>query len=108
LNLNETLHKDINFGRKVSLFTFLVATLLMIIFYLTEFKGTIYFVFLYFFTALGFNSYIFLKLAISFFKEVEKRTTILFTLCLLLINIPLGILYTDLGFKLYNSIMSNY
>ena len=108
MNLNETLHKDINFGRKVSLFTFLVATLLMLIFYLTEFKGTIYFVFLYFFSALGFNSYIFLKLVISYFKENEKRKTILFTLLLLLLNVPVGILYTDLGFKIYNTIMSNY
>jgi len=108
LNPNEKLDKDINFGRKVSIFTFLVATLLMLIFYLTEFRGTIYFVFLYFFTALGFNTYIFFKLAFFFFKEVEKRSTILFTLFILLINIPLGIFYTDLGFKIYNSIMSNY
>lgn len=108
MNVNDTLHKDINFGRKVSLFTFLVATVLMAIFYVTEFKGTIYFVFLYFFTALGFNGYIFFKLLISYFKENEKRKTIIFTLLLLLLNIPLGIFYTDLGFKIYNSIMSNY
>ena len=108
MNINDTLNNDISFGRKVSLLTFLVASLLMFIFYLTEFNGTIYFVFLFFFTALGFNSYIFLKLVISYFKENEKRKTILFTLLLLLLNVPVGILYTDLGFKIYNTIMSNY
>lgn len=107
MNINDRLDKDIIFGRKVSLFTFLVATLLMYIFYFTEYIGTIYLVFLYFFTALGFNSYIFLRLVISYFKEGEKRTTIIFTLVLLLINIPVGFLYTDFGFKIYNSIMSN-
>lgn len=43
----------------------------------------------------------------SYFKKGEKRTAIIFTLVILLINIPVGFLYTDLGFKIYNSIMSN-
>lgn len=80
----------------------------MFAFYLTEYKGTIYLVFLYFFTALGFNIYIFLKLLVDYFKEKQHRKTILFTMFLLLLNIPLGLIYTDLGFKIYNTIMSNY
>ena len=107
MNTNNILNNDITFGRKVALFTFLVATLLIFIFYITEFNGTIYFVFLYFFPALGINIYIFLKLVYTYFKEKDNRKAILFTLFFLLLNIPVGILYTDLGFKIYNSITSN-
>lgn len=107
MNTTNTFNNDITFGRKVALFTFLVATFLIFIFYITEFKGTIYFVFLYFFSALGFNIYIFLKLSYIYFKELNNRKTILVTLFILLLNIPVGFFYTDLGFKIYNSIMSN-
>jgi hypothetical protein len=61
----------------------------------------IYFSMLFTIAALFINSFYFLKLIINI-KENEKRNKILLSLFLMLCNIPLGLLYLEIGLKIYS------
>lgn len=93
--------KTISTSRKIAFLTFLVASILLLIFYLTEFNGMIYFSLLFTIAALFINSYYFLKL-ILFFNEKVKRNQILLSLFIMLLNIPLGVLYLEIGLNIYS------
>jgi len=93
--------KTISTSRKVTFLTFLVASILLLIFYFTEFNGMIYFSLLFTISALFINAYYFLKL-ILLFREKVKRNQILLSLFIMLLNIPLGLLYLEIGLKIYS------
>ena len=93
--------KTILTSRKVAFLTFLVASILLLIFYFTEFNGMIYFSLLFTISALFINAYYFLKL-ILFFREKARRNQILLSLVIMLLNIPLGLLYLEIGLKIYS------
>ncbi|WP_298139608.1 hypothetical protein [Flavobacterium sp.] len=93
--------KFISTSRKVAFLTFLVASILLLIFYFTEFNGMIYFSLLFTISALFINAYYFLKL-ILFFNEKVKRNQILLSLFMMLLNIPLGLLYLEIGLNIYS------
>jgi hypothetical protein len=61
----------------------------------------IYFSLLFTISALFINAYYFLKL-ILFFKERARRNQILLSLVIMLLNIPLGLLYLEIGLKIYS------
>jgi hypothetical protein len=103
---NSLIGLTISTSKKVAFLTFLIASVLLLVFYYTEFNGMIYFSMLFTILAFFINTYYFLKLLL-FFKDNIKRNQILLSLVLMLLNIPLGLLYLDIGFKIYNSIMSN-
>lgn len=93
--------KTISTSRKVAFLTFLVASILLLIFYFTEFNGMIYFSLLFTISALFMNAYYFLKLILHFSEKV-KRNQILLSLIIMLLNIPLGLLYLEIGLKIYS------
>jgi hypothetical protein len=93
--------KIISTSRKVAFLTFLVASVLLLIFYYTEFNGMIYFSLLFTISALFINTYYFLKL-IFLFSEKVKQNQILLSLIIMLLNIPLGFLYLEIGLKIYS------
>ncbi len=98
LNLkNNLIHTDqiISTSKKVVFFTFFIASILLLIFYFTEFNGMIYFSLLFTISALFINSFYFLKLVLLF-KEKANRNQILVTLFLMLLNIPLGFFYLEI------------
>lgn len=97
----------ISTSKKVAFLTFLVASILLLIFYFTEFNGMIYFSMLFTIAALFINSFYFLKLIVNI-KEKERRSKILISLFLMLINIPLGFVYLEIGLKIYSQSNPNY
>jgi hypothetical protein len=104
--INEVV-KNIAYGKKVALFTFLVATFLIALFYWTEFAGIIYFSLFFFISAFIINTYTFCLLSKDFFNEKEMRKTIVTTILLLFINIPIGLVYFEIGFRIYNAMAAN-
>ncbi len=95
------IEKIISTSKKVAFLTFLVASILLLIFYFTEFNGMIYFSLLFTISALFINAYHFLKLILHL-SEKEKRNQILLSLVIMLLNIPLGLLYLEIGLKIYS------
>ena len=93
--------QTISISRKVAFLTFGVATILVLIFYLSEFNGMIYFSMLFTVLAFFINTYYFIKLLFAI-KEAYKVKQIYQTLVVMLLNIPLGFLYLELGLKIYS------
>lgn len=93
--------QTITTSRKVAFLTFLVASVLILIFYLSEINGMIYFSMLFTVLAFFINTYYFVKL-ITEIKESYKVKQIFLTLLLMLLNIPLGFFYLEIGLKIYS------
>ncbi|GAA4051186.1 hypothetical protein GCM10022388_16650 [Flavobacterium chungnamense] len=104
INLKDNLihiNQTISNSKKVAFLTFLVASILLLIFYFTEFNGMIYFSLLFIVAAFFVNTYLFVTL---FFQLKQKQITnqILLTLGIMLLNIPIGYLYVEIGLKIYS------
>lgn len=101
--IDNLIHIDnlISTSKKIAFLTFVVASILLLIFHLTEFNGMIYFSLLFTISALFINAYYFFKL-ILFFNEKVKRNQILLSLFIMLLNIPLGVLYLEIGLNIYS------
>lgn len=91
-----------NLGRKVALYTFFIGTLIVALYYITSFSGTIYISLFYMISFFIINSIVFIKLVALLIKNRTERTSILITLFLMLLNIPIGYAYLQLGFKIYS------
>jgi len=104
INLKDNLihiNQTISNSKKVAFLTFLVASILLLIFYFTEFNGMIYFSLLFIVAAFFVNTYQFITLFFQL-KEKQIRKQILLTLGIMLLNIPVGYLYVEIGLKIYS------
>jgi hypothetical protein len=97
IHINQT----IAISRKVAFLTFGIASILLLVFYFTAFNGMIYFSMLFTIAALFINTLYFVKLALLF-KEKMKTKQILLSLFVMLLNIPIGLLYLEIGLKIYS------
>jgi hypothetical protein len=95
----------IKFGRLAALFSFLIGSLIIAVFYFTEYNGIIYISLLFIISAFIVNMYLASCLIYAFFKLKNYRKSIVITLFLMLLSIPIGLFYLDLGFTLYNQFL---
>lgn len=100
----KTVTDYITFSRKTALITFLLGTIILSLYYFTSYSGVIYISLLFMITFFLLNSLLFVKLITFFFKNKEERKPITLTLLLMLLNLPIGYLYLQLGFSIYGLI----
>jgi TRAP-type mannitol/chloroaromatic compound transport system permease small subunit len=105
LNINslETIEGIISFSRKTTIWSFLIGTLILALYFLTHLNSIIYLALFFMIAATFLNAILFIKLVLSLKKNKEKRKSIFNTLLLMLVNIPFGILYIYLGFEIFSS-----
>ena len=88
-------------GRKVALLTFLLGSLIVSIYYFTAYSGVIYISLFFMIAFFLLNIIPSLFLLSLFFKNKKERKSILVTLFLMLLNVPIGYLFLQIGFKIY-------
>lgn len=97
----KTVADYIAFSRKIALITFLLGTLIVSLYYFTFYSGIIYISMFFMISFFLLNSVLFIKLVLFYFGNKEKRKVIIFTLLLMLLNLPIGYLYLQIGFSIY-------
>lgn len=97
----KTVADYIAFSRKIALITFLLGTLIVSLYYFTSYSGIIYISMFFMISFFLLNSVLFIKLVLFYFGNKEKRKVIIFTLLLMLLNLPIGYLYLQIGFSIY-------
>ena len=91
-------------SRKIALFTFLLSSLIITTYYFTNFHGIIYLSLFFLLIAVPINTFISFVLIFSIFKNKNKIKPILFSLFLILINLPFGLFYMKIGFDIYDAV----
>ena len=94
-------------GKKVALLSFLIGTLIIGIYFLSHYNGIIYISMFFIMVAFIANTILGFYLIYQFIKQPDYRKSIAVTLFLMIINIPVGFYYLDLGFKLYNKFLNS-
>lgn len=97
----KTVADYIALSRKIALITFLLGTLIVSLYYFTSYSGIIYISMFFMISFFLLNSVLFIKLVLFYFRNKEKRKVIIFTLLLMLLNLPIGYLYLQIGFSIY-------
>jgi hypothetical protein len=94
----KTVSEHNSLGRKVALLTFLLGSLIVSMYYFTAYSGVIY-ISLFFMIA-----FFLLNTILSIFlKNKKDRKSILVTLFLMFLNVPIGYLFLQIGFKIYGT-----
>lgn len=106
-NLLDNIEKVISYGKKTALISFLIGSLILFIYYLTHYNAIIYFALFFIITAFATNGYLFILMVVYLFKKSNIKNKILLTLLLMLLNIPIGIGYFEIGFNIYSSTITN-
>ena len=88
-------------SRKVALITFLIGSLIVALYYFTSFSGVIYISLFYMISFFIINTTLFTILVSLYFKNKKDRKSIFLSLFLMFLNIPIGYLYLQIGFKIY-------
>jgi len=88
-------------SRKVALITFLLGSLIVALYYFTSFSGVIYISLFYMISFFIINTTLFTILVSLYFKNKKDRKSIFLSLFLMFLNIPIGYLYLQIGFKIY-------
>lgn len=97
--------KDVNVAsRKAALFSFLIGTLILALYFFSHYHGVIYFGLFFIKVAFIVNSFFTVLLLHYFIKEKLHRKAVLFSLFLIFLNVPIGFFYLDLGFEIYHHI----
>lgn len=99
--------KTIDSGKKVALVSFLTGSLILLIYYFSHYNGIIYFALFFCMAAFVVNGFLFIKLTVELFKNSVFKNKILQTLLLMLLNIPVGFGYFELGFHIYSTVTPN-
>lgn len=88
-------------AKKVAIFTFVVGTLLLGLYYFSKSTTFIVLSLLYMLVAFIFNSLVVVKLFYFLFNKSKLKNKIQLTLLLLFLNIPIAYIYIQIGFKIF-------
>lgn len=80
-------------GRKLALLSFLIGSMLFLLYYLTSFWGLFFAGYLFIAAAVIGNSTVLILILISAYRNNETHKTNLFTSILMLLNIPIALTY---------------
>jgi len=90
-----------NFGRKTALATFVTGSLIVALYYYTAFSGMIFVSLFFIISFFLLNTAVSVSLIRLLLKDKKDRKSILTTLFLMSLNLPVGYAYLQLGFKVY-------
>lgn len=90
-------------GRKVALLTFLLGSLIVSMYYFTAYSGMIYISLFFMIAFFLLNTTLSIFLISLFFKNQNERKSILVTLFLMFLNVPIGYSFLQIGFKIYGT-----
>ena len=90
-----------NFGRKTALATFVTGSLIVALYYYTAFSGMIFVSLFFIISIFLLNTAVSVSLIRLLLKNKKDRKSILTTLFLMSLNLPVGYAYLQLGFKVY-------
>jgi len=90
-----------NFGRKTALATFVTGSLIVALYYYTAFSGMIFVSLFFIISFFLLNTAVSVSLIRLLLKNKKDRKSILTTLFLMSLNLPVGYAYLQLGFKIY-------
>ena len=94
-------------GRKVALLTFLLGGFILALYYFTAYSGMIYISIFFMITFFVLNTSLSIILISLFLKNKNDRKSILVTLFLMFLNVPIGYLFLQIGFEVYGVILNN-
>jgi hypothetical protein len=97
----------ISYGKKTAVASFLVGSLILFIYYLTNYNTIIYFSLFFVISAFIVNGYFFFQLIMHLFRKSILKNKIVQTLAIMLLNIPIGWMYFEIGFHIYSSALTN-
>jgi hypothetical protein len=90
-----------NFGRKTALATFVTGSLIVALYYYTAFSGMIFVSLFFIISFFLLNTAVSISLIRFLLKNKKDKKSILTTLFLMSLNLPVGYAYLQLGFKIY-------
>jgi hypothetical protein len=90
-----------NFGRKTALATFVTGSLIVALYYYTAFSGMIFVSLFFIISFFLLNTAVSVSLIRFLLKNKKDKKSILTTLFLMSLNLPVGYAYLQLGFKIY-------
>jgi len=93
-------------SRKVALLTFVLGVLILALYYFTAYSGVIYISLFFMISFFLINSTLSVILISLYIKNKNKRKSILFTLFLMFLNIPIGYFLLQVGFQVYGIIIN--
>lgn len=99
--------KVISNGRKAALVSFLVGSLILLIYYFSRVNSIIYLALFFCMAACVINGFVFIELAVELVKKSSLKKKIIQTLGLMMLNIPIGLGYFEIGFYIYSSTTNN-
>jgi hypothetical protein len=91
-----------NFGRKTALATFVTGSLIVALYYYTAFSGMIFVSLFFIISFFLLNTAVSVSLIRLLLKNKKDKKSILTTLFLMSLNLPVGYAYLQLGFKIYD------
>jgi hypothetical protein len=97
----KTVDEYCSMSKKIALASFLIGSLILLLYYVTKYNGIIYISMFFMISAFLLNAVFFLKLFFLYFKNQNQKNKILSCLGIMLLNIPIGYLYLELGFHFY-------
>ena len=93
-------------GRKVALGTFLVGSAILAAYYFNNNSSIIFLSLFFMVAAIFINTYVFIRLVMSWTTNKPERNKIRNTLFLLLLNIPIAYAYVKIGLEIYGNSFS--
>ncbi|WP_412476871.1 hypothetical protein [Flavobacterium sp. TBRC 19031] len=90
-----------NFGRKTALATFLTGGFIVALYYYTAFSGMIFISLFFIISFFLLNTVVSVSLIKLLLKNKKDQKSILITLFLMSLNLPVGYAYLQFGFKIY-------
>jgi hypothetical protein len=90
-----------NFGRKTALATFVTGSLIVALYYYTAFSGMIFVSLFFIISFFLLNTAVSVSLIRLLLKNKKDKKSILTTLFIMSLNLPVGYAYLQLGFKIY-------
>jgi hypothetical protein len=91
-----------NLGRKTALATFVTGSLIVALYYYTAFSGMIFVSLFFIISFFLLNTAVSVSLIRLLLKNKKDKKSILTTLFLMSLNLPVGYAYLQLGFKIYD------
>ena len=99
--------KVISNGRKAAIASFVVGSLILLIYFFSRVNSIIYLALFFCMAAFVINGFVFIELSIELAKKSSLKKKIIQTLLLMLLNIPIGLGYFEIGFYIYSSTTTN-
>ncbi len=99
--------KTILYAKITAIASFFIGSSILLFYYLSHSNTIIYFALFFMVLAFSINGYLFIVLIVHLVKKSALKNKILLTLLLMLINLPIGYFYLEIGLHIYSYSITN-